>query len=38
MPDQHILVITGAIVMLVMADATIRIIRVKFSENESKRS
>lgn len=34
MPDQHILVITGAIVMLVMAVATISIIRVKFPENE----
>jgi len=34
MPDQHILVITGAIVMLVMAVATISVIRYKFPENE----
>lgn len=34
MPDQHIMVITGAIVLLVMAVATISIIRYKFPENE----
>lgn len=34
MPDQHILVITGAIVLLVMAVATISVIRVKFPEKE----
>ena len=34
MPDQHILVITGAIVLLVMAVATISIIRYKYPENE----
>jgi phosphate starvation-inducible membrane PsiE len=35
MPDQHILVITGAIVMLVLAVATISMVRVKVPENES---
>ena len=35
MPDQHILVITGAIVLLVMAVATISIVRFKFPEKES---
>ena len=34
MPDQHILVITGAIVLLVMAVATISIVRFKFPEKE----
>ncbi len=34
MADQHILVITGAIVLLVMAVATISVVRVKFPENE----
>lgn len=34
MPDQHILVITGAIVLLVMAVATISVVRVKFPEKE----
>jgi len=35
MPDQHILVITGAIVLLVMAVATISMVRFKFPEKES---
>jgi len=34
MPDQHILVITGAIVLLVMAVATISMVRFKFPEKE----
>jgi len=34
MPDQQILVITGAIVLLVMAVATISVVRVKFPEKE----
>ena len=34
MPDQHILVITGAIVLLVMAVATISVVRFKFPEKE----
>jgi protein PsiE len=34
MPDQHILVITGAIVLLVMAVATISVIRFKYPEQE----
>ncbi len=34
MADQHILAITGAIVLLVMAVATISVIRVKFPEKE----
>ena len=34
MPDQHILVITGAIVLLVMAVATISVIRFKYPEKE----
>ena len=34
MPDQHIMVITGAIVLLVLAVATISIVRVKFPESE----
>ncbi len=34
MPDQHILVVTGAIVLLVMAVATISIVRFKFPEKE----
>lgn len=34
MPDQHILVITGAIAILVMAVATISVIRSKFPEKE----
>jgi hypothetical protein len=34
MPDQHILVITGAIVLLMMAVATISVVRVKFPEKE----
>lgn len=34
MPDQHIMVITGAIVLLVLAVATISMVRVKFPENE----
>ncbi len=34
MPDQHILAITGAIVLLVMAVATISVVRVKFPEKE----
>jgi phosphate starvation-inducible membrane PsiE len=34
MPDQHILVITGAIVLLVMAVATISIVRFKYPEKE----
>lgn len=34
MPDQHILAITGAIVLLVMAVATISVIRFKYPENE----
>jgi hypothetical protein len=33
-PDQHILVITGAIVLLVMAVATISMVRFKFPEKE----
>ncbi len=34
MPDQHILVITGAIVLLVMAVATISVVRFKYPEKE----
>jgi len=34
MPDQHILAITGAIVLLVMAVATISVVRVKFPEKD----
>jgi phosphate starvation-inducible membrane PsiE len=34
MPDQHILAITGAIVLLVMAVVAISIVRVKFPEKE----
>ncbi len=34
MPDEHILVISGAIVLLVMAVATISVVRVKFPEKE----
>ncbi len=34
MQDQHILVITGAIVMLVMAVATISVVRFKYPEKE----
>jgi phosphate starvation-inducible membrane PsiE len=34
MPDQHILVVTGAIVLLVMAVATISVVRFKFPEKE----
>jgi phosphate starvation-inducible membrane PsiE len=36
MPDQHILVITGAIVLLVMAVATISVVRFKYPDQETR--